>query len=116
MGLMSCCQEARYFIQPGTLYRVEFPPGPLAVGEEPVKKIDKIQFPTGILRVISPTDCVKDRLAAYYHWGDRQGLAQAIMVAPIKGDTCFWDTLLLDCAIYRAVIGRLPAVQKSITA
>lgn len=85
MGLMSCCQEARYFIHPG----------PLAVGEEPVKKIDKIQFPTGILRVISPTDCVKDRLAAYYHWGDRQGLAQAIMVAPIKGDTCFWDTLLL---------------------
>jgi hypothetical protein len=27
-----------------------------------------------------PTDCVKDRLAAFYHWGDRQGLEQAILV------------------------------------
>jgi hypothetical protein len=33
------------------------------------------------LRVISPTDCVKDRLAAYYHWGDRQCLTQAELVA-----------------------------------
>jgi len=31
--------------------------------------------------VISPTDCVKDRLSAFYHWGDRQCLAQAILVA-----------------------------------
>jgi hypothetical protein len=38
-------------------------------------------MPTGTLRVISPTDCVKDRLAAYYHWGDRQSLEQAILVA-----------------------------------
>jgi hypothetical protein len=27
------------------------------------------------------SDSVKDRLAAYYHWGDRQCLEQAIMVA-----------------------------------
>jgi len=33
------------------------------------------------LRIISPTDCVKDRLAAYYHWGDRQSLEQAVLVA-----------------------------------
>lgn len=60
---------------------MEFPPVPLAVGEETVKKIDEIQFPAGILKAISPTDCVKDRLSAYYHWGDRQGLTRAIMVA-----------------------------------
>ena len=33
------------------------------------------------LGVISPTDCVKDRLAAYYHWGDQQSLLQATLVA-----------------------------------
>ena len=34
------------------------------------------------LRVISPTDCVKDdRLAGYYFWGDRQSLVQALLVA-----------------------------------
>jgi hypothetical protein len=60
---------------------VEFPPGPLTVGDESVKQVDEIKMSTGVLRVISPTDCVKDRLSAYYHWSDRQGLIQAIMVA-----------------------------------
>jgi hypothetical protein len=60
---------------------VEFPPGPLAIGEEPVKQIVEKKLSTGILKVISPTDCVKDRLAAYYHWGDRQSLLQATLVA-----------------------------------
>ena len=32
-----------------------------------------------ILKLLSPTDCVKDRLAAYYHWNDRQSLEQAIL-------------------------------------
>ena len=36
---------------------------------------------TGTLRLISPTDCVKDRLVWYYHDGDRQCLSQAILVA-----------------------------------
>ncbi|MCK9378418.1 MAG: hypothetical protein M0P73_20045 [Syntrophobacterales bacterium] len=49
--------------------------------EEPVKEIVTLNFPTGELRIISPTDCVKDRLAAYYHWGDRQSLEQAVLVA-----------------------------------
>ncbi len=36
---------------------------------------------TGILKIISPTDCVKDRLAGYYHWKDLQSLEQASMVS-----------------------------------
>jgi hypothetical protein len=36
---------------------------------------------TGTLHVISATDCVKDRLCAYYFWNDQQGLAQAILVS-----------------------------------
>ncbi|MFK5938387.1 MAG: hypothetical protein QM497_08325, partial [Sulfurimonas sp.] len=34
-----------------------------------------------VLRLLTPTDCVKDRLAAYYHWDDEQCLQQAIWVA-----------------------------------
>lgn len=40
-----------------------------------------ISFPTGTLRIISPTESVKDRLAAWYHWKDRQSLNQARLVA-----------------------------------
>ena len=74
-------EKNRYFIHPDTKQFVEFPPGPLSVGEEPVKRIKEIKYSTGILRVISPTDCVKDRLAAYYFWKDQQSLTQAILVA-----------------------------------
>jgi hypothetical protein len=40
-----------------------------------------MKFETGILRIISPTDCVKDRLAAYFYWDDRQCLEQGVLVA-----------------------------------
>lgn len=73
-------EKGRYFSNPDSQYIVEFPDGPLSVGEEPVKEISEVKFDTGMLRVISPTDCVKDRLCAYYFWGDRQGLAQALLV------------------------------------
>jgi len=74
-------EEGRHFEHPDTQFFVEFPPGPLAVSLEPVKQIDEIKFSTGMLRIISPTDCIKDRLAAYYHWDDLQCLEQAVLVA-----------------------------------
>ena len=76
--------RSRTFIHPDSIHPVEFPPGPLSVGGEPVREIVEIQYSTGILRVISATECVKDRLAAYYHWGDLPGLEQAVLVAKIN--------------------------------
>jgi len=73
-------QAGRHFEHPETRLLVEFPGGPLSVGKQQVSKIEVLEYETGILRVISPGDCVKDRLAAYYYWGDRQSLAQAIIV------------------------------------
>ena len=35
----------------------------------------------GVVRIILPTDSVKDRLAAFYQWKDLQSLEQAILVA-----------------------------------
>ena len=74
-------EKGRYFINPETQFFVEFPDGPLSVGEEPVREISEFELATGILKIISPTDCVKDRLCAYYFWNDQQGLAQAILVS-----------------------------------
>jgi hypothetical protein len=74
-------EENRFFRHPDTEMLVEFPPGPLGVGQEPVKQVDELQTDTGILRIISPTDCVKDRLAWYYHDKDAECLRQAILVA-----------------------------------
>jgi hypothetical protein len=74
-------EEGRYFRHPDAQFFVEFPPGPLAIGQESIKQTVQKKLSTGILKVISPTDCVKDRLAAYYHWNDQQSLLQATLVA-----------------------------------
>ena len=74
-------EVGRTFQHSETQFFVEFPPGPLSVGKEPVHQIDEHELSTGILRIISPTDCVKDRLANYYHFDDLQCLEQALLVA-----------------------------------
>jgi len=38
----------------------------------------------GPLRIITPTLCIMDRLAAFWHWNDRQSWDQAVMVARHK--------------------------------
>ncbi len=77
-------EENRYFRHPDSDLLVEFPPGPLGVGNEQVKQVDEIEVPTGILQIISPTDCVKDRLAWFYHDNDTECLEQAVLVAEVK--------------------------------
>lgn len=74
-------EEGKYFIHVDTKYFIEFPSGPLGVGDSDVKDIEKIVTKYGVLKLLTPTDCVKDRLAAYYHWNDNQSLTQAIWVA-----------------------------------
>jgi len=80
MEAMGFHEQGRQFAHPDTTLFVEFPPGPLTVGDEPVKEVHEIRYSTGVLRLISPTDCVKDRLTCYYHFNDQQCLEQAIMV------------------------------------
>ena len=59
-------------------FYIEFPPGPVSIGEEgPITKFVKL----GCITLLSSTDCVKDRLAAFIHWDDEQSLKQALLVA-----------------------------------
>ncbi len=81
MAQLGFQEQGRYFVSPETQFFVEFPDGPLSVGDEPVKEISEFELATGTLRVVSPTDCIKDRLCAFYFWNDQQGLAQAVLVA-----------------------------------
>jgi hypothetical protein len=71
----------RYYKNPDTQFFVEFPPGPLSVGDEPAGKPFEISLDTGTLLLLSPTDCVKDRLSGYFHWNDKPCLDQAVLVA-----------------------------------
>lgn len=73
-------EEGRHFRNPQTEFFIGFLAPPLAVGEEPVKEIAEIRSGDLLLKLLSPTDCVKDRLAAYYYWNDNQALEQALLV------------------------------------
>ena len=74
-------EHNRYFVHDDTEWFIEFPRGPLGVGDAPVNDIATREEETGILKLLTPTDCIKDRLAAYYHWDDPQSLEQAVWVA-----------------------------------
>ena len=73
-------EEGRYFRHPDSEFFLDFLPPPLSVGNEPVKEIAEIKKGKRSLKLLSPTDCVKDRLAAFYHWNDKQALEQAVLV------------------------------------
>ncbi|MCK4904666.1 hypothetical protein KAS42_00255 [bacterium] len=74
-------EKSQSFYHKETDYFIEFVPGPLAVGSEPVKDISELKRRAWKLKLLSPTECVKDRLAAFYHWNDMQSLEQALLVA-----------------------------------
>ena len=73
-------EDGRHFRHPESAYIVEFLQPPLSVGSEPVREIREIRRGSRTLRLLSPTDCVKDRLAAFYHWNDQPSLEQAVLV------------------------------------
>jgi len=73
--------KGRYYVHPETDFFIEFPSPPVAVGNKPVKEFHEIHTDSGYLKLLTPTQCVMDRLAAYYHWNDQQSLEQAIAVA-----------------------------------
>jgi hypothetical protein len=71
----------RHFIHPQTDILVEFPRGPVAVGQEIVKDVVQLDTLGGRVGVLKPTDAVKDRLAGYLHWNHAASLAQAKLIA-----------------------------------
>lgn len=73
--------DGMFFKHEDTEYFLHFVSPPLSIGDEPVKRVGEIIKGGRKLRLLSPTDCVRDRLAAYYYWDDRQSLGQAVLVA-----------------------------------
>jgi hypothetical protein len=74
-------KSSRHFIRRDCPFFIEFVAPPAAVGNEPLKKEQKLKTRLGTLVLMTPTDSVKDRLAAFYHWNDQQALEQALLVA-----------------------------------
>ena len=50
-------------MHPKGRYWVDFPPGPVAIGEETIRNFAERETRMGTLRLLAPTECVMDGLA-----------------------------------------------------
>jgi hypothetical protein len=60
---------------------IEFVSAPLGIGDDTSVKPDEISIEGKIVRILSPTDCIRDRLASYIHFNVRECMDQAVLVA-----------------------------------
>lgn len=65
---------------PESIFTVEFPRGPLAIGDEEITSWNTLEEGDLILHILTPTDCVRDRLAWFIYNEDFSGMAQAVGV------------------------------------
>jgi hypothetical protein len=85
--------STRYFARKDSQWVLEFPSAPLAVGHELIteSQVAELATPAGTIKLLSPTDCVKDRLLNYYQYQDAQCLEQAKDVA--RSHPIDWSSL-----------------------
>ncbi len=74
-------RKGRCFFRKDCFYLIDFVTPPISVGNEAIHRFKTLKTATGSLKLLSPTDCVKDRLASFFHWNDKQALEQALLVA-----------------------------------
>jgi hypothetical protein len=73
--------KLRRFIHSTTQYRIYFPRGPLAVGGDYIRESSMLNRENLSLRILTRTDCIRDRLAHFYHWDDYTALNVAVEVS-----------------------------------
>lgn len=76
-------EHAKYFRHKKCPWMIEFVSPPVAVGDEPIHDFSYVKTKMGTVKMLRPIDSVKDRLANFYHWGDRQALEQAINICQV---------------------------------
>ncbi len=80
-------RNGAFYLHDRTHFTLDFPSGPLGVGDELVTTWDTERRrgrPPMVLHVLSPTDSCRDRLASFLFWNDFAGLEQALHVATAK--------------------------------
>jgi hypothetical protein len=81
MSAAGFVRDGDRYIHPDSDFFVEFPRGPLAIGDDDLVEPVEIKVGTTTVLMLSATDACRDRLAAFYHWSDRQSLDTALKIA-----------------------------------
>jgi hypothetical protein len=81
MASLGFTRRGDRYMHPRARFYVEFPRGPLAIGNDYAVRAVRRKTRYGQTLALSATDSCRDRLAAFYHWNDRQSLKVAIWIA-----------------------------------
>jgi hypothetical protein len=81
MASLGFARSANRYVHPESPFWVEFPRGPLGVGGDLEVQPVPLGSSERTTLALSPTDSCRDRLAAFFHWSDRQSLAVAVEIA-----------------------------------
>lgn len=73
-------EKQKYFKHTNCPWLIEFVSPPVAVGNKVIRRFNNVETPYGTIKMLKPVDSVKDRLANFYHWNDKQSLEQAISI------------------------------------
>ena len=73
--------ELRLFKSKHAPFDVVFLPPPLEVGDAAVSEIAEFSNDLCSINLLNHTDCVRHRLAQWYHWGEQSALDQAVVVS-----------------------------------
>ena len=84
MGSVGFQRDGDRYVHTALPFWVEFPRGPLGIGRDLDVKPVEIRVGHGRVRTLSAFDSCRDRLAAFYHWADRQALDAAVEIAHRK--------------------------------
>ena len=81
LGELGFSRRGDRYVHADVPFFVEFPPGPLSIGDD--LEIVPAELTVGgvVALGLSATDSCRDRLAAFYHWDDRQALELAVDIA-----------------------------------
>jgi len=85
--------KEKHWQNPNTNFLVEFPGSDLSFGETDasIESTATLSTSLGSLRVITPTQTVMDRLAAFIHWNDGQSHRQAVLI--VENNDIDWGEL-----------------------
>lgn len=74
-------RDGSQYVHPTCRFYVEFPAGPLAIGADDRVRPILVRRGASSTWSLSATDSCRDRLAAFYHWRDRQAVRVAVLIA-----------------------------------
>jgi hypothetical protein len=73
-------RKGRLFFNSASDFVLDFVPPPVMIAQEHIKRKETIKTKFGQLNLLTPTDCIKDRLAGFYFWNDPQSFEQALLI------------------------------------